>query len=453
MKKTKILHLALGPILFLLSFTLIDMEGSQPAAIGIALWMMYWWISEAVPLYVTALLPLVFGVGMQLISKDELALSYGNHMIFLFLGGFLLARAIEKSELHVEISRFIINLFGGSSKGIVMGFMLATALLSMWISNTATTLMMLPMALSVLKGFPDFKGKKKFSTGLLLSIAFAANIGGAATLVGTPPNSQMAGILSESFDVEIGFAEWMTLGVPFSLVMLVIAFIVISFFFLKNIKINSNVPKPKKLNSYQIKVAIIFSITVIIWILRKPIIGWTGFEFNDAAVAIAGSILLFIIPRKEKTLLVWKDTRDISWGILILFGGGLALAKILENAGVVDVIINSLKNFDSISQVTIILAVITFAVFATELMSNLALVVVIIPIIGSFALEMDIPIVQICAGVALAASCAFMLPVATPPNAIVFSSGEIKVKQMVRVGFVLNIISVLMIFAAVHLLI
>lgn len=451
MKNSKLIHLIVGPLLFILCICFINREGLQPAAIGIAAWMMYWWISEAVPLYVTALLPLVFGVGLNLLTKNELALSYGNHMIFLFLGGFLLARAIEKSELHLEISRFIINLFGGSARGIVIGFMLATALLSMWISNTATTLMMLPMALSVLKGFPEFEGKKKFATGLLLSIAFAANIGGAATLVGTPPNSQMAGILSESFNTEIGFAEWMKLGVPFSIFMLAVAFLVISLFFLRKIKIDGAVEKPKKLNAYQIKVAVIFTITVVIWILRKSIIEWTSFEFNDAAVAIAGSFFLFIIPNKDKTLLEWKDTKEISWGILILFGGGLALAKILENAGVVDDIINSLKGFDSIAQTTIILAVIAFAVFATELMSNLALVVVTIPIIGSFALETDIPIVQICAGVALAASCAFMLPVATPPNAIVFSSGEIKVKEMVRIGFVLNVIAVFVILLAVHL--
>jgi len=413
--------------------------------LGIVTTMVFWWITQPIPLYVTALIPIAVGPLLGLISNDQLALSYGNHMIFLFLGGFIMALGIEKWKLHEYISVRLIRFFGNSPTRILIGFMVATAFMSMWISNTATTLMMLPMALSVIKSVKG-DGKTRFASGLLIAIAYAANIGGTATIIGTPPNVQLAGILSQHYDIHISFFEWLKLGLPFSICMNIIAFIFIKLIFFKNFSLEMPEFERTHLDKQQKLVLLTFSFIVFLWMFGKTIFGSFNFPISDTAIAVVGGLLFFILPGKEgKSLLVWKDMDRIPWGILILFGGGLAVAQILANTGVVVLLVNSLGAWSTSSIVIIILLLITLTVFATELMSNLALVSLLIPIVATFALEFDLPLVLLCSGVALASSCAFMLPVATPPNAIVYSSNMIPIKKMVKTGLYLNIVVVLVI--------
>lgn len=420
-------------------------ETSVGLGLGIVATMVFWWITQPVPLYITALIPIAVGPILGLISNDQLAASYGNHMIFLFLGGFIMALGIEKWKLHEYISIRLIRFFGNSPVRILVGFMVATAFMSMWISNTATTLMMLPMALSVIKSVKG-DGKTRFASGLLISIAYAANIGGTATIIGTPPNVQLAGVLAQHYNIHIDFFEWLKLGLPFSIIMNGIAFLFIRYFFFRNLALEMPEFESTRLDKQQKIVLITFSFIVFLWMFAKPILNPFGVEISDTAIAVFGGLLFFILPGLEgKSLLIWKDMDRIPWGILILFGGGLAVAQLLANTGVVVELVNSLSAWSSSSIVIIILLLITITVFATELMSNLALVSLLIPIVATFSLEFNLPLVMLCSGVALASSCAFMLPVATPPNAIVYSSNMIPIKKMVQIGLYLNIVVVLVI--------
>ena len=420
-------------------------ESSVGLGVGIVATMVFWWITQPFPLYVTALLPIAVGPILGLITNDQLAASYGNHMIFLFLGGFIMALGIEKWKLHEYISVRLIRFFGNTPVRILVGFMVATAFMSMWISNTATTLMMLPMALSVIKSVRG-DGKTRFASGLLIAIAYAANIGGTATIIGTPPNVQLAGVLAQHYDIHISFFEWLKLGLPFSIVMNVIAFLFIRLMFFRGLALEMPEFEPTKLDRQQKIVLVSFSFIVFLWMFAKPILGPFGINVSDTAIAVFGGFLFFILPGEEgKSLLAWKDMDRIPWGILILFGGGLAVAQILANTGVVIELVNSLGAWSSSSIIIIILLLIVITVFATELMSNLALVSLLIPVVATFSLEFDLPLVMLCSGVALASSCAFMFPVATPPNAIVYSSNMIPIKKMIRVGLYLNLVVVLVI--------
>jgi solute carrier family 13 (sodium-dependent dicarboxylate transporter), member 2/3/5 len=420
-------------------------ESSVGLGLGVVSTMVFWWITQPVPLYITGLIPIAVGPIFGLVTNEQLAFSYGNHMIFLFLGGFIMALGIEKWKLHEYISIRLIRFFGNSPVRILIGFMVATAFMSMWISNTATTLMMLPMAMSVIKSVKG-DGKTRFATGLLISIAYAANIGGTATIIGTPPNVQLAGILAQNYNIHIDFFEWLKLGLPFSIIMNVIAFLFIKQLFFRNLSLEMPDFESTRLDKEQKIVLITFTFIVFLWMFAKPILEPFGVTISDTAIAVFGGFMFFVLPGQEgRSLLVWKDMDRIPWGILILFGGGLAVAQILANTGVISELVNSLSAWSTSSIVVIILLLITITVFATELMSNLALVSLLIPIVATFSLEFNLPLVLLCSGVALASSCAFMLPVATPPNAIVYSSNMIPIKKMVQIGVYLNIVVVLII--------
>jgi sodium-dependent dicarboxylate transporter 2/3/5 len=432
------IFLLLGLLLFFLLFTVVK-DKYVAAGLGLVLTMVFWWITQPIPLYVTALLPICVGPLLGLVSNDQLAASYGNHMIFLFLGGFMMALGIEKWKLHEYISVRLIRFFGNSPVRILIGFMVATAFMSMWISNTATALMMLPMAVSVVKSVKG-EGKTRFSAGLLIAIAYAANIGGTATIIGTPPNVQLAGILAQQFDIHITFFEWLKLGFPFSVVMNFIAFLFIRYSFFRGLVLEMPEFEKAHLTSQQKTVLLTFLSIVFLWMFGKPIFSPLGINLSDTAIAVFGGGLFFVLPgEKKKSLLIWRDMERIPWGILILFGGGLAVAQILANTGVVVSLVNSLGTWSTSSIVVIILLLITITVFATELMSNLALVSLMIPIVATFSTQFNLPLVVLCSGVALASSCAFMLPVATPPNAIVYASGLIPIKRMVLIGLFLNL--------------
>jgi sodium-dependent dicarboxylate transporter 2/3/5 len=448
----KYLHFFIGISLFFGS-RFIEVSAFDSSALGLALWMVYWWISQPVPLYATALLPIIVGVPFELIPADALAQSYGNQMIFLFLGGFILALGIEKWNLHEQIALTIIRMFGRTPQRILGGFMFSTAILSMWISNTATALMMLPIAMSVIQTIPRFREKRLFSVGLLLSIAFSANIGGTATLIGTPPNIQMAGILEQEFNLTISFFEWFLIGTPFMLIMLVLTFFTLKYYFIKKASFVMEAIEPRRLDRNQKRVLYLFLVVVALWMSRTFLNDFMPIVINDTVIALSGAILLFIFPSTEKRpLLIWEDLNKLPWGILFLFGGGMALAAILAEANIVTFLVEVMKPLANFPIVILLLVIFTVALFATELMSNLALVSLIIPLIGKFAIELDLPLLGISAGVALSASCAFMLPVATPPNAIVYSSNLIRIQEMVRYGFVLNLIAIVVVTLVIFVL-
>lgn len=441
--------LILGFGLFLAAIVVLLTGGKDVLWNSVALGglMIYLWVFEVIPIYVTALLPLVLAVPLGILDGTDLAKAYGNSNVYLFFGGFVLALALEKWNIHEQVARGIIHLVGKSKTRILLGFLLATGLLSMWISNTATALMMLPMATAVIHALPKTESHSKFPLYLLLSVAYAASVGGMGTLVGSPPNVQMASILEQNYGIEVGFFDWMKVALPISITMLLAIFL---FFYLmlgkeRNGDNNDFVLHKEPWNRDQIYVLLIFGAVVILWSFRE-LFNQLGIPYKDEGPAVLGAVLLFILPgTNKKPFLSWKDTEKLPWGILILFGGGLALAAMFEKNGVITELTKSFEQFNSMPFFLLLLIIVAIAIFATEIMSNLALVTVFIPLIAQFALQSDYSIVQLCLPVTMAASCAFMLPVGTPPNAIVFATGQVHINQMAKVGFVLNIIGVLLV--------
>jgi solute carrier family 13 (sodium-dependent dicarboxylate transporter), member 2/3/5 len=417
-------------------------------AIALAGLMVLFWLFEVVPIYVTALFPFVLGIPLGVLDATDLTSAYGHKYIYLFMGGFILSIALEKWDAHKQIAEAIIRVVGTSKARILLGFLLSTGLLSMWISNTATALMMLPMAMAVLANIEHEK-KSKFSTFLLLSVAYGASIGGMATLVGSPPNILMAGILEDRFGITVDFLTWMKVGLPLSLIILIMVFVFFYFLLGKERKerVHEAHTEKKKWTKNQLRVVLLFSVIVILWAFRGPITSFTGIKYTDEGVAVLGSILLFFLPgsKKGEKLLVWKDTRKLPWGILILFGGGMALAKMLEINGVIEKLTMVFTNYSNAPLIVLLAVLVVIAIFGTEIMSNMALVSVFVPLVAEFALNTDYSIIQLCMPITLAASCAFMLPVGTPPNAIVFSSGELTISQMAKTGFVLNFVGALIV--------
>lgn len=423
-------------------------------AISAAAWMVIWWILEPVPIYVTAFLPLILGSNLKLGSISEISSEYGNEMVFLFLGGFMIARAIEKYDIHRNIAALIVKRTGTSPFGVLFGFMLATAFLSMWLSNTGTAIMMLPMAMTILKPIPEGTYKNQYSVALLLSIAFSANIGGIATLIGSPPNVMMAGILAKDYNIEVDFATWSIFGVPIAGILLYIMYVYFKKFVIKErANFEIQIGEVSIWTKNQRRVLWIFGGTVLFWTFKPIFNKLTGFPLNDPQIALVATLLLFTIPKSKsrETILNWNDTKETPWGILFLFGGGLALAKILNNGGVLDFFAEQIADSGFTNLYVLILILIIATIFLTELMSNLALITVMVPIVAKLAETMQLDILALCLPITVAASCAFMLPMATPPNAIVFASQKIMVKDMVRIGFVLNIVSIFVIFGIVAL--
>lgn len=419
------------------------------STIAIASLMVVFWIFEVLPIYVTALLPLVLAVPFGVLDSSQLAQAYGHKFVFLFFGGFMLSLALEKWDVHKRIAELIIRTIGSSKSRILLGFLLATGLLSMWVSNTATALMMLPMALAVIDKIPQQKNSK-YSLYLLLSVAYGASIGGMGTLVGSPPNVAMAGALEASNGIKIDFMDWFAVGFPLSIIMIFLAFLYFRVLLGKerNEQLENLDFEKKPWTTNQIRVLILFGVIVFLWSFKALIEPLIGIEYGDEIPAVLGAILLFVVPstEKSKTLLEWKDTKKMAWGILLLFGGGMAMAKMMEVNGIVDELSSAFENYRELPLGLILLIFVAFSIFGTEVMSNLALVQVFVPIVAVFAAgSADYSILQLCMPITLAASCAFMLPVSTPPNAIIFSSGKVTVNQMVRVGFILNVIGVIII--------
>ena len=462
MSNSKKVGLFLGPVFFLLILLwpqpLLSTQGD--AVIAVALWMVTWWLTEAVSISVTALLPLLLFPLLDIMPIAEVGNNYGSPIIFLFFGGFVMALALEKVNLHRRIALNIIRITGTTPNKVVLGFMIATASLSMWISNTATAVVMLPIAMSVIKLLIDdvdgfTKKDRNFAVSVLLGIAFSANAGGIATVIGTPPNSILIGLLENEYQIEISFLKWMVFALPFSIIMIGLSYITLVHlifpskglnFSASNEVIQEELRKLGPTRSKEKMVLGIFAVTVSLWIFRTLINSvFPSLGLSDTMISMFAAISLFAVPfnlKKGDFILDWKDTEKLAWGILILFGGGLALAKGMSVSGIVDQVSQSIAagNFSITATASLL---ILLMLFMTELMSNVALVAVLAPVVAGIAIGLGIPMVYLLIPVTMASSCAFMLPMATPPNAIVFASGFIEVKDMVKAGILLNLVAIL----------
>lgn len=436
--------------------------------LGIVAWMIIWWISEVVPIAVTALLPIVLFPSCEIMSIQQTGANYGHKYIFLFIGGFILANAIQKWNLHQRIALNIILRLGGSTSKIILGFMIATGFLSMWISNTATTVMMLPIALSVIsliKNHPERKENEHllFGKALMLAVAYSASAGGIATMIGTPPNLIFAGFVEDNLNTEISFFQWMKIGLPISVSLIIIIWIYLTKFAFKLPK--KGFPDGKQevqkllhqmggLKNEEKKVMFIFLVTILCWISREYMISPFIPNFDDSMIAIASAIFLFIIPSKNnrKPLLEWKEAVKIPWGILILFGGGLSIANGFQTSEMDIWIGHQLSSITITNAIIVLLLVIASVNFITEMSSNMATTAILLPIMIPLSELVRIHPFLLLAGTTLAASCAFMLPAATPPNAVVFGSKLLSISDMVKAGILINIFSILIILLVVYFL-
>ncbi|MEL0457482.1 DASS family sodium-coupled anion symporter [Flavobacteriaceae bacterium SZ-1-7] len=458
---SKRIGLLIGPLLFVIIQFITPEIISQKATtvIALAVWMVLWWITEAVSISVTALLPLLFFPLFKVMPMANVGSNYGSPIVFLFFGGFVLALALEKVNLHKRIALNIIKRTGTTPNKVILGFMIATGFMSMWISNTASTVVMLPIAMSVIKLLIDdedgfTKKDLNFAVSVMLGIAFSANAGGIATVIGTPPNSVLIGLLENEYHIEISFLKWMVLGLPFSALLIALIYLVLVKWMFPNKGLVFNASKDfidielEKLGKTTPKekhVLTVFAVIVSLWIFRSLINSLIpNLGLSDTMISVLGAIALFAVPfnlKKGDFVLHWNDTQKLAWGILILFGGGLALANGMSASGIVDVVANIISNCN-ISVLVMASILIALMLFMTELMSNVALTAVLAPVVAGIAIGLEINILYLLIPVTIASSCAFMLPMATPPNAIVFASGYIKVNQMARVGIILNLISV-----------
>jgi len=460
----------LGPALFMLVLIFVPANFISPHApkvLALAAWMITWWVTEAVPIPVTAFLPMVGFPMLGVMKISHATAPYANSIIFLFMGGFLIALALEKHKLHERIALNLIKITGTSGNGIILGFMLATAFLSMWISNTATAMMMLPIAISVVQLILhdidsvhelNKKNERNFALGLMLSIGYAASLGGMATIIGTPPNVVFVGLLSEFFDMKISFAQWFVIGFPVATVLLLANYFSVTRILFPNhltkIEGSDNLLHTKlkllgKLRMEEKRVLIVFSLTAFLWMFQQPINSVIQSDlFNDTTIAMCGGMLMFIVPinfQKGEFLLSWKDTDRMAWGILFLFGGGLCLAEGLNETGIIQAVGQWVAGQNTYT-IWLSLALIVISVVLSEFMSNVALVNVFIPVVFGIASVMQVNPILLGLPVTLGASIALMSPIATPPNAIVFSSGYIRIQDMVKAGMLLNVISIIIIW-------
>lgn len=459
-----------GPILFGCILKLYHPEGLSAeanAVLACTLWMAAWWITEAVPISVTAMLPIILFPLTGAMNIASTTSSFGHKYIFLFIGGFIIATALQKWNMHRRISLWIIKMIGADISNIVLGFMLATAFLSMWISNTATTVMMLPIGMSIISQLNDNPAteqneNKIFGRMLMLSIAYAASIGGMATLIGTPPNLILAGVVQEIYSVEITFSTWLKFGLPISVVLLIICWIYLVkvAFKLKQNKFPGGRQEILRLYNqlgkitYEEKVvSAVFLITAFLWTFRSYLQNFIP-PLDDTIIAMFMGTSLFLLPTKDrsKRIITWEEAVKLPWGILLLFGGGMALASAFQSSGLAIYIGSQLSLLNGLESILLILIIISCVNFLTEITSNLATTAMLLPILGPMAYSLDIHPYMLMVSATVAASCAFMLPVATPPNAVVFGSGYLKIPDMVKAGFWMNLLSILVLSLAVYYL-
>jgi|TARA_B100001105_G_scaffold231789_1_gene204740 sodium-dependent dicarboxylate transporter 2/3/5 len=470
--KAKKIGLILGPALFLITLLWFHPEGLSKEANAIlasTLWVAVWWITEAVPIAITSLLPVVLFPLTGGLELAETTASFGHRYIFLYIGGFILAIAIQRWNLHKRIALNIIQIIGTNVKSIILGFMIATAFLSMWISNTATSVMMLPIGMAIisqLRDNPDTieNENQTFGKALMLAIAYSASIGGMATLIGTPPNLILAGIVQETYGIEITFLKWFMFGLPVSLILLAICWKYLTEFAFSfkqkafpggKSEINKQLKSLGKMSYEEKMVLLIFIGTAFAWITRTFLLQKFIPNIDDTIIAVIAGIILFILPaskEKSRKLINWKEAVKLPWGILLLFGGGLALAQGFKTSGLAEWIGGQMTLLEGASLFILLLFLITLVNFLTEITSNLATTAMILPILAPLSLVIDVHPFILMVGATVAASCAFMLPVATPPNAVVFGSGYLRIPDMVKSGIWMNLFSIFFLTLMVYFL-
>ncbi len=460
----------LGPLGFVCILTLFRPEGLSFAGVAIlatTFWIAVWWIFEVTDIAVTAILPIVLFPLTEGLGIKETTAAYGHKYIFLYMGGFFLAIAIEKWNLHKRIALNIISVVGASISKITLGFMMATAFMSMWISNTATSVMMLPIGLAIIKQLKDHPDTPEnenelFGKMLMLAIAYSASIGGIATLFGTPPNLVFAGIIKELYGLEISFARWLSIGLPISVLLLFISWMYLTRVAFK-IKMQEFPGGIKEINRLKTNlgpmrqgeklVSLVFGMTACLLIMRQWLQNYIP-QLDDTMIAMTAGISLCLIPSNKggDTLLTWKEAVKMPWGVLILFGGGMALAAGFSSSGLAEWIGGQFILLKHLPIFILVLVLILAVNLLTEITSNLATTAMLLPILAPIAMTIDVHPYLLMISATIAASCAFMLPAATPPNAVVFGSGLLKIKDMVRAGVVMNMISVLLLWVFVYFL-
>jgi solute carrier family 13 (sodium-dependent dicarboxylate transporter), member 2/3/5 len=457
----------LAGIALFLFFLLVNPFNVQPDAVrvlAVAALMITWWIGEAMPMPAVALVPMVLFPLMNIASLRETTSKYADPVIFLFMGGFMIGLAIEKWMLHKRIALSIVRLTGTSGDRIVLGFIIATGFISMWLSNTATTMMMYPIAASVIFVVKEnHKGQgnvSHFALAIMLAIAYASNFGGIATIIGTPPNVAFAAFIREKYDYAIPFSGWMMVCFPLAALLLAaLYFVMVKWLYPNRITsseatremISRELKEMGPLGAAEKRVLIIFCSTAFLWITKDLLnsLGW--FTLDDTMIAVAGALALFICPsgknasNTSRNILEWSDTSKMAWGILLLFGGGIALAFALEKAGLIQSLGKWIAGMSGSGGLMLIFMITLVSLFVSEVMSNIAQVIVFAPVVGGIADALQVDPILLGLPMTLGASCASMMPMGTPPNAIVFASGHVRMGQMMRTGFVMNIIAVILI--------
>lgn len=474
MKPSQWVGFLLGPLLFFAILFFFSPAGLNPeakAVLAVTVWVAVWWITEAIPIPVTSLLPIILLPITGALDGDLAASAYGDPIIFLFLGGFMIAMAMEKWDLHKRIAMNIVAVMGTGSKKIVLGFMISTGFLSMWVSNTAAVMMMIPIGTAITYQAAQIVKKSgdksidihSFEKTIIFGIGFAGTIGGLGTLIGTPPNIIMAAAINSLYGVTISFADWMFVAAPVVFVLLIV-----SWLYLVNIAfpikfkelpggmdlIRSEKKKLGKMSSEEGLVLAVFLFAAFMWITRTFL--WVDIipGISDAMIAITAAVLLFILPSKNKggALLDWSVSRDLPWGVLLLFGGGLAIAAGFGETGLAVWIGDQLTVLDGLSMFLVVVCVTTFVLFLTEITSNTATATMIMPVLAALALALNVHPFILMMPAAMAANCAFMLPVGTPPNAIIFATGKITIPEMVKAGFWINLFAIVLIVGAMYLI-
>ena len=471
----KRIGLLLGPALFVLTLFYFRPAELSPAGVAVlaaTLWIAVWWILEVIPIAVTALLPIILFPLTGAQSLSDTTEAFGHRYIFLYIGGFVLAIAIERWNLHRRIALNIINLIGTNVQSIILGFMAATAFLSMWISNTATSVMMLPIGMAIITQLKDDPRtaedeNETFGKALMLAIAYSASIGGIATLIGTPPNLVLAGIVQELYGIEITFSQWLVVGLPISVLLLFLCWrylTTIAFNFAQKSFPGGRTEINKQLHelgpiAYEEKVVLaVFVGTALAWITRSFLLNRFIPELDDTIIAMIAAVVLFLLParkgdgNKPRAIIKWKEAVKLPWGVLLLFGGGLALAEGFKSSGLAEWIGTQMTSLEGVALILLLLILIAAVNFLTEITSNLATTALLLPILAPLAVIVDVHPFILMVGATLAASCAFMLPVATPPNAVVFGSGYLKIPDMVRTGVWMNLLSIALLTLIVYFL-
>lgn len=461
-----------GPIIFIVMLLIpppesLSQEAWSVAAVGLL--MAVWWVSEAIPIPATALLPIILFPILNVGTIAAATQPFANPLIYLFMGGFIIALAMERTNLHKRIALNIVMLVGTKPKAIIIGFMISAAFLSMWVSNTATAMMMLPIALSIIalvetdEAMEQAEVETNFALVMLLILAYSCNIGGIATLIGTPPNALMAGYMLETYGVEIGFGQWMMVGLPLVIVSLPLVYLSLTRFVypikLKVIPgghglIKTQLNKAGRMSAPEKMVAIVFFTVATLWITR-PLLESTIPNISDTGIAIFGAVIMFLLPvdfKKMEFVLTWEDAKRLPWEVLILFGGGLSLAAAITTTGLAEWIGQSLQILDFLPLMALIILSLFVIIFLTEVTSNTATAAAFLPILASVSIAMGFDPLLLVIPAAIGASCAFMLPVATPPNAIVYGSGYVSIPQMAKAGFILNILMVFITTVIIYLL-